>query len=123
MTELIILFGALILFAGIVIVINPETIFGFLRNHSDKLVLHILAVIVRLVLGSLLIIQTNISKYPLIIEIIGWLSLIAAFTLAAIGRRSFHRLMTWALSLAKPYGRIGGAFAGAFGAFVIYAFI
>ena len=49
MTLLIIIFGALTLLAGIVIVINPELIFGFLRNNLDKLVLHILAVVVRLV--------------------------------------------------------------------------
>jgi hypothetical protein len=57
MTVLIIIFGALTLLAGIVIVINPEVIFGFLRNNLDKLVLHILAVVVRLVIGVLLIYQ------------------------------------------------------------------
>lgn len=123
MTELIILFSALILFAGIVIIINPEIIFGSLRNHSDNLILHILAVVVRLVLGILLIYQSSISRFPFIIEIIGWLSLIAAFILAAIGRQSFQRLMSWALSFVKPFGRIGGVIAGAFGAFLIYAFI
>jgi len=55
MTLLIVVFGALTLLAGIVIVINPEVIFGFLRNNVEKLSLHILAVVVRLVLGALLI--------------------------------------------------------------------
>jgi len=41
MTVLIIIFGALTLMAGIVIVINPEFIFGFLRNNLDKPVLHL----------------------------------------------------------------------------------
>ena len=71
MTILIIIFGALTLLAGIVIVINPETIFGFLRNNLDKVELHILAVVVRIVLGVLLIYQSSISKFPLVIEIIG----------------------------------------------------
>ncbi|MGF1758780.1 hypothetical protein L4D76_12715 [Photobacterium sagamiensis] len=123
MTVLIVLFGALILFAGIVIVINPEVIFGFLRNHLDKLILHILAVVVRLVLGVLLIHQSSVSKFPFVIEIIGWLSIAAAIIFAVIGRCHFKRLMSWALSLVKPIGRIGGVIAGAFGAFLIYAFV
>ena len=123
MTVLIIIFGALTLLAGIVIVINPEVIFAFLRNNLDKLVLHILAVVIRLVLGALLIYQCNISKFPFVIEVIGWLSIVAAIFLAVMGRRNFNRLMSWALSLSKPFGRVGGVLAVAFGAFLIYAFV
>jgi hypothetical protein len=123
MILLIIIFGALTLLAGIVIVINPEVIFGFLRNNLDKLVLHILAVVVRLVIGALLIYQSNVSKFPFAIDIIGWVSIAAAVFLAVMGRRNFNRLMLWALSLSKPFGRVGGVFAVAFGAFLIYAFV
>jgi hypothetical protein len=123
MTVLIIIFGALTLLAGIVIVINPELMFGFLRNNLDKLALYILAVVVRLVLGALLIYQSNISKFPLVIEVIGWLSIVAAIFIAVMGRRNFNRLMSWALSLSKPFGRVGGILAVAFGAFLIYAFV
>ena len=123
MTLLIIIFGALTLLAGIVIVINPEVIFGFLRKNLDKVALHILAVVVRIVLGLLLIYQSSISKFPFVIQIIGWLSIVAAIILAVMGRRNFNRLMSWALSLAKPFGRVGGVLAMAFGAFLIYAFV
>jgi len=123
MTVLIIIFGALTLMAGIVIVINPEIIFGFLRKNLDKLELHILAVAVRLVLGVLLIYQSNLSKFPVAIEILGWLSIVAAVFIAVMGRRNFHRLVSWALSFVKPFGRVGGVLAAAFGAFLIYAFI
>lgn len=123
MTVLIIIFGALTLLTGIVIVIKPEVIFGFLRNNLDKMVLHILAVVIRLVLGALLIYQSNISKFPVVIEVIGWLSIVAAMSLAVIGRHNFNRLMSWALSLSKPFSRVGGIIAVVFGAFLIYAFV
>ena len=123
MTVFIIIFGTLTCLAGIVIVINPEVIFGFLRNNLEKMVLHILAVIIRLVLGALLIYQSNISKFPFVIEVIGWLSIVASLFLAVMGRRNFNRLMSWALSLSKPFGRVGGILAVAFGAFLIYAFV
>jgi len=111
------------LLAGIIIVINPDIIFGFLRNNLNRLGLHILAVVVRLVLGVLLIIQSTLSKFPFVIEIIGWLSIVAAIFLAVMGRRNFNRLMSWALSFLKPFGRVGGVLAAAFGAFLIYAFV
>jgi len=123
MTLLIILFGTLMLLAGIVIVINPEIIFGYLRNNLDKLSLHILAVVVRLALGALLIYQSSASKFPFVIEVIGWLSIVAAMSLAVIGRHNFNRLMSWALSLSKPFSRVGGIIAVVFGAFLIYAFV
>lgn len=123
MNLLIITFGAATLLVGIVILINPEIIFGFLRKDLDKLLLHIVAVAVRLVIGVLLISQSGFSRFPVIIEALGWLSILAALLLAVMGRGNFHRLMSWALSLSKPLGRFGGAFAVAFGAFLVYAFV
>jgi len=123
MTKLIIIFGALSLLAGIVIVINPEVIFGSLRKNLDKPGVQILAVVVRLIIGALLISQSSLSKFPLAIEIIGWLSIVAALSLAVMGRHNFHRLMSWGLNIFKPFGRVGGIFAAAFGGFLIYAFV
>ena len=125
MTVFIIIFGALTFLAGIVIIVNPEPeiVFGYLRKHSDKIELQILAVAVRLVLGAFLIYQSDVSKYPFAIEIIGWITIVAAVILAVIGRNNFIRLMAWALSLLKPWRRIGGVLAVCFGAFLIYAFV
>lgn len=119
----IIIFGTLTCLAGIVIFINPEIIFGFLRKHSDKISLYILAVIIRLVLGSFLICQSNASKYPLTIEIIGWLSIVAALFFSLIGHKNYSLLMAWALSYVKTLGRVGGLLASAFGVFLIHAFV
>lgn len=123
MTAVIIIFGALTLVAGLIIIANPEILFGFLNKHIKKIGLHIAAVVVRLILGVLLIVQSDVSRFPLIIEIIGWISIVAAMTFMVIGRSNFKRLMSRALSVTKPYSRIGGIFAALFGAFLIYAFL
>jgi hypothetical protein len=123
MTPIIVFFGLLIFLAGIIIVINPDTIFGVLRNNLEKVSLHVLAVGVRVVIGILLILSASASKYPTIIAILGWLSLVAAATLFVIGRRRFLRLMCWALSLPQPYSRISGLVAMAFGGFLVHAFL
>ena len=61
MTVLIIIFGALTLIAGVIIIINPDYIFGLFAKHTEKLEIQILAVVVRLVLGVLFISQYSAS--------------------------------------------------------------
>jgi hypothetical protein len=123
MSILIIIFGALTLLAGMVIIANPEAIFGLLEKHIEKLWLQVVAVAVRLLLGILLIYLSSVSKYPIAIEIIGWLSIVAASVIALMGSGNFNRLIAWVLNLTRPIGRIGGVLAVIFGAFLIYAFI
>jgi len=123
MTVLIIIFGALIFLAGFVILINPDTVFGYIRDRLDKLALQIAAVTIRLILGALLIYQADVSRFPTAIEIIGWISLGAALFIVVIGRRNFIRLMEWSLSFVQNFGRFGGVMAAAFGAFLVYAFV
>ena len=123
MTFLIIIFGALTAIAGIVIMVNPEYIFSLFVKRSEKLSMHILAIIIRIALGLLFIYQAKASKYPNLIEIFGWFSIGAAIVLSAIGRDNFKSLMSWASSLAKPVGRFGGFLALSLGVFIIYAFL
>ena len=56
MNYIILLFGTATIVAGIIIVINPETVFGLIRRKSESLGLHILAVVVRIILGVALIV-------------------------------------------------------------------
>jgi len=63
------------------------------------------------------------SKYPTAISILGWISIVAASVLGIMGRANFRRLMSWALSLAPSFGRIGGLLAILFGGFLIHAVI
>lgn len=123
MITLIIIFGLLTALAGVVIVINPETIFGYLKKNVHKSSVHFLAVVLRLVLGILLIQYADVSRFPLAIQILGWLSIAAAVALAAIGRRGFQALMAWAFGMINRYGHIAGLVALAIGAFLVYAFV
>ena len=123
MTLFITIFGALVCLAGLVILVNPEMVFGLLRSKSDKIGLHVLAVLTRLVLGAFLVIQAAASRYPAVIVIIGWIAIVAAVVLALMGRNNFSSLMAWLLSQVKIRGRLGGLLATAFGAFLVYAFI
>ena len=123
MTLLIIVFGLFMLLAGVVLIVNPNVIFDVMRNNSDKLWLYVGAVVVRLLLGTLLIYQASVSKFPVTIEVIGWVAIVAALVFAIIGSNKFNQLILWAFSLLKAFGRIGGVLALCFGTFLIYAFV
>ena len=123
MNYIVILFGAATLVAGIIILINPETVFGLLRRKSESPGMHILAVVVRIILGVALLLCAAESKYPTAILILGWISIVAASVLGIMGRTNFRRLMSWALSLKPSIGRIGGFIAILFGAFLIHAVV
>ncbi len=123
MTFIIIFFGLMMFLAGVIIVVNPEIIFGLVRNNLEKVSLHVLAIGVRLFIGILLIQYAGESKFPTIIEILGWFFIAAAVVFSVIGRRHFLSLVSWAFSLLKPYGQVGGVMSILFGGFLIYAFV
>ena len=123
MNYLIMLFGFATAIAGIIIVINPDSVFGLLRGKLESLGLHILAVVVRIIIGIALIMYAAESKYPTAILVLGWISIVAASVLGIMGRTNFRRLMSWALSLKPSFGRIGGFLAILFGGFLIHAVI
>ncbi len=123
MNYVIILFGIAIIVAGTIILINPDTVFGLMRRNMDSFGLHVMAVVVRIILGAALIISAAASRYPTAISILGWISIAAATALGVMGRTNFRRLMAWALGLAPSFGRIGGFAAILFGGFLIHAVI
>lgn len=123
MNTVILLFGILILLSGSVILAKPDTILGLFRSSSESIGVHVSAVVIRLILGIALITYAADSKYPVALQIIGWLSLAAAIILGVIGRSRFKSLITWALSLASSFGRSAGFLAILFGGFLIYAVV
>jgi hypothetical protein len=121
MSYLVMLFGAATLAAGVVMVISPETIFNLIQKHSRSLGMHVLAVVVRLILGAALILCAADSKYPTVILILGWITVAAAIVMGIMGRRHFIRLIAWALGIPSVFRRFGGLLAVFFGCFLVYA--
>ena len=123
MHYIIMLFGAATTIAGVIIVISPETVFGLIRKHMASMGIHVLAVVMRIVLGATLILCAAESKFPAAIEVIGWITLVAALVLGVMGRTHFKGLMAWALGMPSSSRRIGGLLAALLGGFLVYAVI
>ncbi len=115
--------GLGLLMIGVFILYKPEIIFGLIKEKAESPLLHLLAIVVRIILGSLLIINADASKFPLVISLFGVMSIVAALFLTAMGRARFIRLMYWMLAFIDPLGRIAGFVVAVFGVFLIYVFI
>ena len=121
MSCIILLFGITILLSGAMIVVKPEPIFKLLRSHSESLGLHVFAVVIRLVVGISLLAYAGDAKFPVALQVFGWLAVIAAIILGVIGRSRFKSLIAWTVSFTSPFVRFAGLFAILLGAFLIYA--
>jgi len=123
MVYLVQIFGALTFLFGIAIAVRPEPIFRFLGGYSTSLSAYVSAVLVRLFLGLALISCSAPSKFPITLQVIGWLSLAAAIITAFLGRQRFQALITWAVNIAPLYHHLGGFAAMSLGAFLVYAVV
>lgn len=118
----ILVFGALTFWAGLAIARNPATPCGYLRKHESGVVLYIANVVVRIIFGLLLLTHSNISKFPLITDIIGWFCIGIALILTFIGRERFKRGISWAIALIETNSRVAGTLIMLFGTFLMYSF-
>ena len=121
MQYLIILFGVLIITVALVMLIRPIPFTNYLRHYSTTISMQVLAVVVRIILGLALILYADQSKFPIILEIIGWLSVAAAITVAVIPHVQFERLISWVLDRSEHYVWVGALAALGFGVFLVYA--
>lgn len=123
MIYIIPVFGSAILLSGAAMLVRPDAVARLFRNKSDSLGLHVLAVVIRLILGAALIGYATASKYPLALQIFGWLSVGGAIILAGMGRARFKAVISWALGFASSLMRFAGLLAAALGGFLIYAVV
>lgn len=121
MNYVILVFASIMLIAGAIILVKPTIVFGLMSTYSKSLQLHVFAVVVRLFLGIVFVTSAQSSKFPLTLEVIGWLFITAGIMLSVIGRNNFKKLVGWGLTLLPKYGRASGAFAILFGGFLVYA--
>ena len=116
------IFGLLILFAGISLLIKPEIIIGWLEGNTTNTSLYIIAIVARFLLGILFIAAARESKYPVVMKVFGYLFLIAAIIFVFIGHENFQGFMSSVIPVAKPFAPLSGILSIAFGVFLMYAF-
>jgi hypothetical protein len=78
---------------------------------------------VRFILGVVLIVIAGDSRFPILLQIIGGMSIAAGAILVMLPRARFEQLITWLLGRFGNYVRIGSVVPFLFGGFLIYAVV
>jgi len=115
----IILIGALICLAGLVILVAPEKFKSVMNNWTGQ-PRFLFAVIVRIVFGAILLAEAANLKFPLAMQIIGGISIVAAIGILLIGQDRLDRFIEFWMRMSDNVLRFWSVFAFAFGAFLIY---
>jgi len=115
-------FGILIILLGISFLLNPEGVYNWAEENTGNITFYISVIVGRLVLGILLILAANESKYPGVIKFFGYFTIIAALVVIIMGHRGFEELISSLIPVFKPYAPVSGLLGIAIGAFIIYAF-
>ena len=123
MNILIILFGLFMVFMAGLMALSPKRFTDIMLQFSDSVWMHTGAVAVRIVLGIVLILIADQSRFPLALHIIGWIAIIAGVMIALVPHAKFTQLIRWAFDKLARYTRIAAIFAVLFGGFLIYAVI
>ena len=92
MTILVAIIGALIAFIGALGVLSPDKLRELLQRWPSRGRFWF-AVLIRVVIGGLFIWLANDLRYPLVMKILGGISLFAAFGILIMGRESLDRLV------------------------------
>lgn len=121
MKFLILVFGGLIALTGLIIVVSPQSVLSLLDRYKQHLAIYVLAVAVRLLLGTVLIAYAPQSAFPLVLRIIGVVSIAAAVVILLIGPRRLQRLIDLLLSKAGVVMRPAGVIGALLGLFLVYA--
>ncbi len=120
MKIIIVLFGALICLAGLVILIAPEKFKSVMNNWTGQ-PRFLFAVIVRIVFGAILLAESANLKFPLAMKIIGGITILAAVAILLIGEKRMDRFIALWMRISDNVLRAWSILVFAFGGFLIYA--
>ncbi|MEE9608137.1 MAG: hypothetical protein V3U03_10420 [Myxococcota bacterium] len=120
MAVVVTLIGVLVAAVGALASVSPSRLIGWV-SALDSTTRFWTAVLVRVVLGILLLVAAPSCRAPLVVQVIGAVTLIAAAALVALGPKRLDAFVAWWLERPKSLVRGSGGFAVGFGALLIYA--
>ena len=120
MAIVVTLVGILLVAAGVVIAVAPKRFIDWISSLEPG-VRFWAAILVRVALGVWFLLAAPSCRLPVVVQVVGILSLIAAAAILLIGRTSLDAFMDWWLGLPQSLLRSWSVLAVGFGALLIYA--
>ena len=120
MAIVVTLLGILITAAGVLIAGAPKHLIGWISS-LDPGIRFWAAIFVRVAIGVAFLLAAPSCRLPVVVQVVGILSLIAAVAILLIGRRGLDSLLAWWLGRSQSFLRTWSIVAIGFGALLIYA--
>jgi len=121
MSVIVTLFGTAIAALGILGLIRPASLIGFVSAAWQLPTGFYLAIILRLVLGVALIGAASGSRFPDTLGILGVITIIAAVLASMLGFERLRAFVQWWAARPSGFIRAWALVAAAFGVFLVYA--
>ncbi len=113
------LFGVLICLAGLVLLIIPVKFRNVMSSWTGQ-PRFLFAVIARIIIGAILLLEAPNLKFTFAMQIIGGISILAAVVLLLMGEQRMDRVIDWCMRLSDEIFRGTSIISIAFGAFLVY---
>ena len=112
--------GGLVVLMGLWGLISPVHLIQSFSGMPLRSRFHT-AVLFRFVFGMLLVLVAPQCRFPVVVRVIGFIAMIAAVVVLAMGFKKFESFIRWWLSHPPSFTRSWSGVAIAFGALLIYA--
>ena len=113
--------GILLFLIGLSLLLMPDRIVDWVLENSGTSWFYSTAIVGRIILGGILILAARQSKFPMVLKVLGYLSLVAAFVFLIIGHSGFADFISSLLPQFQHFAPLAGILSAAFGFFLIYA--
>ena len=120
MVILVKLFGALVVFMGLLILVSPVFMRRWLVFWEQDSKLQ-LALLLRLAIGAILFTASPQCRLPGVILVLGVLSFLSGVIGMILGPERLRSMLRWLYDLSPPLYRVWALFATAVGGLILYA--
>lgn len=120
MEILVTVLGAVAVVIGLLGLVMPQSITALVENYWSHSTRFRLAVIARFVIGTLLFVIAPECRLPLVVQILGAVTVAAAVVLIFVGQKRLDSFIAWWLARRRLI-RTSAVFAVIFGSLLVYA--
>lgn len=121
MHHIIIALGLSMIIIAAAMLVRPAQFSDRMKRYAGTTSLYVFELAVRFILGAVLILIAGDSRFPILLQIIGGISIAAGAIFVMLPRVRFEQLITWLLDSFGNYVRTGSLVPFLFGGFLIYA--
>ncbi len=121
MNLVVIAIGLSMIIVAAAMLVRPAQFSDNMKGYAGTTSLYVFELAMRFTLGAVLILIAGDSRFPMLLQAVGSVSIAAGAILMMLPRVCFERLITWLLERFGNYLRMGSLVPFLFGGFLIYA--